>query len=166
MVQDLDGTSGRDAATRIARRFALGALLLTIAVAITSAYACARCPGVPRLAFWVVDVRDLALLHVRAMTEPRAAGERFLGTGELMWMIDIATTLHTLGAAGARVPTRVLPDFLVRTLSLISPQLRALAPELGRRNDITSEKARRVLGFAPRPGAETILDTAHYLLAG
>jgi nucleoside-diphosphate-sugar epimerase len=125
-----------------------------------------KLPGVPRLAFWVVDVRDLAALHVRAMTEPRAAGERFLGTGELMWMMDIATTLHTtLGARGARVPTRVLPNFLVRTLSLVSPQLKALAPELGRRNDVTSEKARRVLGFAPRPAAETIVDTANYLLA-
>jgi nucleoside-diphosphate-sugar epimerase len=126
-----------------------------------------KLPGIPRLAFWIVDVRDLAALHVRAMTEPRAAGERFLGTGELTWMMDIATTLHTrLGAPGAKVPTRVLPNLLVRMLSLVSPQLKALAPELGRRNDVTSEKARRVLGFAPRPAAETIVDTAMYLLAG
>jgi nucleoside-diphosphate-sugar epimerase len=126
-----------------------------------------KLPGVPRLAFWIVDVRDLAALHVRAMVEPRAAGERFLGTGELMWMRDIAIALHTaLGARGAKVPTRVLPNFVVRALALVSPQLKALAPELGRRNDVTSDKARRVLGFAPRPAAETIVDTANYLLAG
>src|SRR5262245_5819846 len=99
-----------------------------------------KLPGIPRLALWVVDVRDLADLHVRAMIDPRAAGERFLGTGELMWMMDIATTLHgRLGARGARVPTRALPDLLVRALSLVSPQLKALAPELGRRNDVTAE---------------------------
>jgi nucleoside-diphosphate-sugar epimerase len=126
-----------------------------------------KLPGVPRLAFWIIDVRDLAELHVRAMTDPRAAGERFLGTGELMWMIDIATTLRTkLGERGARVPTRELPSFLVRALSLVSPQLRALAPELGRRNDVTSEKARRLLDLAPRPAVETVVDTANYLLTG
>jgi len=122
-------------------------------------------PGVPRLAFWIVDVRDLAELHVRAMIEPRAAGERFLGTGELMWMMDIATTLRArLGARGAKVPTRQLPSFVVHLLALVSPQLKALTPELGRRNDVTSEKARHVLGFAPRPAVETIVDTANYLL--
>ncbi len=124
-----------------------------------------KLPGVPRLAFWIVDVRDLAELHVRAMTERRAAGERFLATGELMWMMDIATTLRTrLGERGAKVPARRLPSFLVRTLSLVSPLLKALAPELGRRNDVSSDKARRILGFAPRPAVDTIVDTANYLL--
>jgi nucleoside-diphosphate-sugar epimerase len=125
-----------------------------------------RPPGLPRLGFWVVDVRDLAALHVRAMTAPNAAGERFIGAGAFVWMADIAQALRTgLGERAARVPTRALPDFLVRTFALFVPQLRGLVPMLGRVNALTSEKARRVLGFAPRPAAETVVDCAESLLA-
>lgn len=124
-------------------------------------------PGaLPRLGFWVVDVRDLAELHVRAMTEPAAAGERFLATGEFQWFSDLAATLRSrLGADAARVPTRVLPDFAVRVLARFKPELRMLTSELGRTNPVTADKARRVLGFAPRPVATTLVDAARSLLA-
>jgi nucleoside-diphosphate-sugar epimerase len=63
-----------------------------------------RPPGIPRLGFSVVDVRDLADLHIRAMTAPNAAGQRFLATGDFMWMKDIAGTLRArLGERAARV---------------------------------------------------------------
>jgi nucleoside-diphosphate-sugar epimerase len=125
-----------------------------------------KLPGTFRLAFWIVDVRDLAALHVRAMTEPAAANERFLATGELLWMRDVATTLRArLGARAAKVRTRELPSWLVRGLAFLAPPLRGLVPELGRRNDVSSAKARRVLGFAPRPAADTIADSGAYVLS-
>jgi dihydroflavonol-4-reductase len=124
-----------------------------------------RPPGIPRLGFFVVDVRDLAAVHVRAMAAPQAAGERFLATGDFMWMRDIAATLRDrLGARAAKVPTRALPDFAVRLLSLFIPQMRMLTPDLGRRNEVTSEKAKRLLGFAPRPATTTVVDCAESLL--
>jgi nucleoside-diphosphate-sugar epimerase len=123
-------------------------------------------PGLPRLGFSVVDVRDLAELHVRAMTSSAAAGERFLAAGDFVWMDEIARTLRTrLGERAARVPKRRMPDAAVRLLALFVPQLRMLTPDLGRRNSLSAEKARRTLGFAPRPTDETILDTAESLLA-
>ena len=122
--------------------------------------------GLPRLGFWVVDVRDLAELHVRAMTAPEAAGQRFIAAGEFMWMADIADTLRArLGPRAAKVPTRRLPDVAVRLLSVFIPQLRSLTGDLGRRNELTSAKARRVLGFAPRPATATLVDCAESLLA-
>jgi dihydroflavonol-4-reductase len=125
-----------------------------------------RPPGLPRLGFWVVDVRDLAALHVRAMTAPAAAGERFIAAGDFVWMADIARELREgLGDRGARVPTRSLPDVVVRFLGLFVPQLRSLVPMLGRVNELTSAKARRALGFAPRPAAATVVDCAQSLLA-
>jgi dihydroflavonol-4-reductase len=124
-------------------------------------------PRLPRLGFWIVDVRDLADLHVRAMTAPAAAGERFLGTGDFMWFADVAKALRAgLGPRAAKVPVQQMPDLLVRAAALFNPQLRGLVPELGRRNPVTSEKARRMLGFAPRPAAQTIVDCAESLLAG
>lgn len=114
----------------------------------------------------MVDVRDLADLHIRAMTSAEAAGQRFLAAGDFMWMLDIAKTLRSrLGLRASKVPTRGLPDVVVRLLSwLVMPQLRTLTPELGRRNALTSEKARRVLGFAPRPAATTIVECAESLI--
>lgn len=121
-------------------------------------------PALPRLGFSVVDVRDLAALHVRAMTEPAAAGERFLATGEFLWMSEIADVLRSgLGAAAANVPTRRLPDWLFRLAALAAPDLRSLSPLLGVRYEASNEKARRVLRFTPRPAAETIADTARSL---
>lgn len=126
-----------------------------------------RPAGIPRLGFWMVDVRDLADLHIRAMTAPQAAGQRFIAAGDFMWMQDIAATLRSkLGSRAGKVPTRRLPDIVVRFLSLFIPVLRSLAPSLGRRNSLTADRARRVLGFSPRPAVATIVDCAESLLAG
>ena len=77
-------------------------------------------PGCPRLYFGVVDVRDVADLHLRAMTNPAANGERFIAvSGRIMSMLDIATVLKTrLPDAAKKVPTRQLPDWLVRVAAL------------------------------------------------
>jgi nucleoside-diphosphate-sugar epimerase len=123
-----------------------------------------RPPGIPRLGFSIVDVRDLADLHIRAMTCPEAAGGRFIAVGDFMWMLDMARTLRaTLGEHAAKVPTRLLPDLVVRLLALFIPALRAVTPGLGRRRSFDSTKARQVLGFAPRPATTTIVDCARSL---
>jgi dihydroflavonol-4-reductase len=122
-------------------------------------------PALPRLGFWIVDVRDLADLHIRAMTASSAAGQRFIAAGDYMWLEDIARTLRTeLGEAGSKTPTRRLPDFVVRLLLPFAANLRSLAPLLGRRFPLTSDKARQTLGFRPRPAAITVVDCARSLL--
>ncbi|HEY4125653.1 MAG TPA: aldehyde reductase [Rhizomicrobium sp.] len=122
-------------------------------------------PALPRLGLWIVDVRDLADLHIRAMIAPEASGQRFIAAGDFMWMIDVANTLRSgLGERGRAVPNRQLPNVIVRALAPFMPQLRMLVSELGRRNDLTSQKARRMLGFAPRPAAETLIACAESLL--
>jgi len=123
--------------------------------------------GVPRIGLEIVDVRDLIDVHIRAMTSLEAAGQRFLATGEFMWMRDMARVLRAgLGADGRRVSTREIPDFAVRLAARYrDPSLREITPALGRRNRHTTEKARRVLGWQPRPARDTILDCARSLLA-
>jgi nucleoside-diphosphate-sugar epimerase len=123
--------------------------------------------GIPRIGLEIVDVRDLVDVHIRAMTSPEAAGQRFLATGEFMWMRDIARVLREgLGADGRQVSTRQVPDFAVRLAArYLDPSLREITPALGRRNRHTTEKARRVLGWQPRPARDTILDCVRSLLA-
>src|SRR6185437_706362 len=135
-------------------------------VGIISRMVAGSMPGVPRIGLEIVDVRDLADIHLHAMTSDAAAGERFLATGEFMWMRDMARTLRAqLGPAGAQIATRQLPDFAVRLAARFTdPSLRAITPSLGRRNRHSIEKARRVLGWQPRPAAETVVDCARSLL--
>jgi dihydroflavonol-4-reductase len=122
--------------------------------------------GVPRIGLEVVDVRDLAVLHVRALESSVAAGERFLGTGEFVWMVDIARTLRAgLGPDAARVSTRRLPNVAVRLAARRDANLRSIAPALGRRAVHTTAKAERLLGWRPRPAGETVLDCARSLIA-
>jgi dihydroflavonol-4-reductase len=121
-------------------------------------------PGSPRIGFGVVDVRDVAELHVRAMTAPEAGGERFIAVARFMWMADVAATLRErLGPSAARVPKRQIPDFAVRAMSIFDPSLRSVAKQLGQRVELSSEKAQALLGWSPRPVEETVVDCARSL---
>jgi len=123
-------------------------------------------PGLPKLCFGAVDVRDVADLHIRAMTHPAANGERLLAiAGDFLSLVEIAKLLkRRLGAAAKRVPTRVLPNWLVRLASLRDPAVKQILPELGKVKNATSEKARRMLGWAPRSNEESIVATAESLM--
>lgn len=125
-----------------------------------------RPAALPKLGFWVVDVRDLAALHIRALAEPIAAGQRYIAAGEFLWMEDMARKLRDrLGTRGAKIPRRRLPTWLVRLLLPFMANLRPLAPLLGKRFELSTAKARRELGFTPRPAADTLADCAESLLA-
>jgi dihydroflavonol-4-reductase len=123
-------------------------------------------PAVPRTYFGLVDVRDVAELHLSAMTSPSAAGERFIAVaGGLMSMLDVATVLRNeFGPAAAKVPSRELPDAAVRALGLTSPQMRQIVPQLGKRRLSSNSKARSVLDWRPRPNEEVIVATARSLI--
>ncbi|HOP20455.1 MAG TPA: aldehyde reductase, partial [Amphiplicatus sp.] len=123
-------------------------------------------PGCPKLSFGAVDVRDVADLHIRAMTNPAAKGERFIAiSGDALSMRDIAMTLKSrMGAAAARVPTRELPNWLVRVASMADPSVRQLLPELGKVKNATNEKARRLLGWAPRSREDSIIANVESLI--
>lgn len=123
-------------------------------------------PGCARLYFGVVDVRDVADLHLRAMTHPSAKGERFLAVaGDFVSMLDVAKVLkRRMGARAKRVPTLQLPDWLIRVAAMRDPSVRQILPELGKRKNATSEKARRMLGWTPRSSEEAIVATAESLV--
>jgi dihydroflavonol-4-reductase len=122
-------------------------------------------PGSPRLGFPLVDVRDIADLHVRAMTSDKAAGERFLGAGEFYWMEDIAKILREdLGLRAKKVPAGKLPTWLMRILANFDPVVKGIAFELDKKRPISNEKARTLLGWNPRPERESIVATAESLI--
>ncbi|MFC4063437.1 NAD-dependent epimerase/dehydratase family protein [Actinoplanes subglobosus] len=124
-------------------------------------------PGFPDLHIPIVDVRDVAAAHVAAMTAPGAAGERFLlSSGPVVSMKEIGAVLRAhLGSAASKVPTRSIPNLVVRLGALVNPSMRAFAGELGYVKQISNAKARRVLSWEPRPSAEAIVAAGESLVA-
>jgi len=123
-------------------------------------------PGVPDISFGVVDVRDVADLHIRAMTDPAAKGERFIAiSGDFMSIKEIAEILKAnMGEAASRVPTKKLPNWLLRLAALRDPAVKSILPELGKHKHSTGAKAERVLGWRPRSREEATIATAESLL--
>lgn len=125
-----------------------------------------KVPGLPRLGFCFVDVRDVADLHIRAMTAPEATGQRFIAAGDFAWMAEVAALLKAhLGEGAARVPTRRVPDLVLRLVALFDRSVAGVVPRLGERRTFVSAKAERVLGWRRRPLEETVLDCARSLIA-
>lgn len=123
-------------------------------------------PGYPRIRTCLVDVRDVADLHLRAMLDPAANGERFLATtGESLWMFEIAQVLkERMGDAAGNVSTQVLPNALIEQLAQTNPAMKGLVPLLDVKLDASGEKARRVRGWQPRPREEAIVACAESLV--
>lgn len=123
-------------------------------------------PGCPRMSFGIVDVRDVADLHIRAMTNPAAKGERFLAVaGDHLWVKEIALMLRRrLGAAARRVPTGDLPNWLVRLVANADPAVAQIVPELGKARNSSNAKAKRLLGWTPRSAEDALVATAESML--
>lgn len=119
----------------------------------------------PDIGFGVVDVRDVADLHVRALKAPNMAGERFIASGRFMKLREIADVLRAeLGEQAHKVPTRNVPDWLVRVAARFNPLARAVVSELGSVRNQDASHAKAVLGWATRPVEQSIADTARCLI--
>ena len=122
-------------------------------------------PACPDLWFGVVDVRDVASLHLAVMASPEAAGQRFICTqGGAVSMLAIARVLRErLGVRGAKVPTRKLPNVVVKAIGLMNPEMKALIPLLGKARSATSAKALRTFGWQPRSWEDAVVASAESL---
>jgi dihydroflavonol-4-reductase len=126
-----------------------------------------RVSACPKVYFGVVDVRDVADLHIRAMTHPKASGERFLASaGDCVSMLQVAAMLRErFGDVAAKAPTKELPNWLVRVAALFKPELRQVLPELGKDKHISNRKARQLLDWAPRSSEDAVASAAQSLLS-
>jgi nucleoside-diphosphate-sugar epimerase len=122
-------------------------------------------PAMPKLGFTFVDVRDVADLHLRALTDPAAAGERFIATDRFLWTAEVAAIIRDrLGDAAPKVPTHVAPNLLIRIAALFDGSIRSIVGDLGRQQWISTDKARTTLGWTTRPVEDSIEDCARSLL--
>ena len=117
----------------------------------------------PNVIYPVVDVRDLADLHILAMGNPSANGERFLAESEEMTMPEMAKLLK-VSYPNKKVRTMVIPDFVVSIMAKFQPPMKVLNTMIGLKYHYDTSKAKQTLGWTPRPAKETVLDAAEYLV--
>jgi dihydroflavonol-4-reductase len=121
--------------------------------------------ALPNIGFGIVDVRDVADLHVRALTAPGMAGERFLASGPFLKVAAIAEILRArLGEQARKVAKRSMPDLVVRIASLFNPLAKTIVGELGSVRNMDVSHAKAVLGWSARPAEESIVDCARSLI--
>ena len=122
----------------------------------------ARDPMLPRIAFPVVDVRDVAEAHLRALVRTDAAGGRFLLADETLWFHEMAEALQRALPA-RRLVTRQAPNAIIRVLSLFDRSIRSILPSLGRYERVSNAKARESLGLEFTPAREAVVAAGRWL---
>ena len=122
-----------------------------------------RDPMLPRVGLGIVDVTDVARMHVRAASAPGAIGQRIIGAAEFMWLADIARTLKD-AYPHRRIALRTAPDLLIRLTGIFDGTIRSIVPLLGRRQELRNTRARELLGIDFIPAAESVRATADYIM--
>lgn len=124
-----------------------------------------KVPLCPDVGFGIIDVRDVADLHYRALTAPDVKDERYVCSGPFLKMIDVAIILkHNLGDKARKVPMRKMPDWLLRLFAVFRPEIKQLVNELGKVRGGDPSHAQQTLGWTLRTPQEAILATANSLI--
>jgi nucleoside-diphosphate-sugar epimerase len=122
-------------------------------------------PGTAKIGFSWVDVRDVASAHIAAMTAPEAAGQRFCCAIEFSWIDEVAAILaKRFGPEGWKVPTRKLPNFMVRIVAMFDPTVKTVVSDLGRVRQVSSERIRNELSWQPHTLEEMVVSMGETMI--
>lgn len=114
--------------------------------------------AIPDIRLGIVDVRDVAELHILAMEKPQAKGERFLAlSGGTMSLIEIVKLLkEKMPYVTTKAPAKSLPTFIIRLSSIFNDQAKAILPLVGINRNASNKKAKTILGWVPRTNEEAV----------
>ena len=122
-------------------------------------------PAIPPANYPIVDVRDLADLHLNAMTAENAAGRRLIGAGDTLSMTDMGNILrNAFPGYDKKIPHRTLPFFLVRLLSNIDRALKSVLPDMGVRPISDNTYVTEITGVKFRPSEEAVRAAGQFLI--
>lgn len=120
-------------------------------------------PMLPDLRFGIVDVKDVAKMHVSAITADISVGERVIACSETLSFIDIAKILKT-AYPKSKVKTGKAPTLLIKVLAKFDKDIQAVLPLLGKPMKISNAKAQSLFGVRFVPAAVSVLSTAEFLV--
>jgi len=122
-------------------------------------------PGCPDLAWPMVDVRDVADAHIAAMITPEAAGKRFICAIENYSMQEMAIILNReFAQKGYKIPTRKLPNFIMRIASKWDKTVRLVINDLGYRTEVSNDRIKKVLSWKPRSLDDMVISMAESMI--
>jgi len=123
-------------------------------------------PGYPKMGFGVIDVRDVAELHIRALTQPDAAGQRYIASNDFLWMGDMVQILKAhFPKYRRKLPKFPLPNMVVRMAAMTDPDVKSNLFELDKERRLDASKARKTFDWHPRTSEQAIKDCAESLIA-
>ncbi len=120
-------------------------------------------PMVPAIGFPVVDVRDVAVMHLRALENPATAGKRYIAAAGSMWMAEMGAVLKA-AYPGRRIATRVAPALAMRAMALFDREIRSVLPYLGHIERVSSARAVAEMGMDFIPPEAALKASADWLV--
>ena len=123
----------------------------------------AKDPMLPDISFSLVDVKDVAAMHVKAISIDASKGQRFIASAGSRTFVQIAKALKT-ALPGRKIVTTQAPSLMIRFLALFDGEIRAVLPTLGKHIGVNSSKATSVLGIDFISPEQSLVETANYLL--
>jgi len=120
-------------------------------------------PMMPNFGLPLVDVQDVAQMHVAALSTPASVGKRFVANSDSLWFVDVAKILKE-AYPDRKISTRVAPNFLLRLMAIVDKSLRSLLPSLGHRPNVSNKQAREILGIDFIPPRQSLRETAAFLI--
>jgi len=142
----------------------LGATIDGQSVAMIAKMIAGKLPMIPDIAMGMIDVRDVARLHVKALSVPAAAGKRFIAaSAEPVAMATMASVLRSAGYS--KVPSRLAPSVLLRFMGLFDREARGMGPFLGKKASFDHRATLELLDWTPTPIETSLKDMAQALSA-
>ncbi len=120
-------------------------------------------PMLPDVAFSIVDVQDVAQMHVNAIKVDASKGERVLAASETLSFVEISKIIKA-AYPDRKVNTFQAPNFVIRMLSLFDKEIKSVVPLLGKRRPANSTKAKTLLGIKFMPAKQSIVETCDFLI--
>lgn len=118
-----------------------------------------KMPMIPDMAMGMIDVRDVAKLHIAAMTKSGASGKRFIAcTAE---PIEISTIAQVLRDAGfSKAPARKAPTFLLKFMGIFDKQVKGMLPFIGKKASYDNSETFEILEWKPTPMSQSFKEMA------
>ena len=118
-------------------------------------------PACPKIHMGYIDVRDVAKAHIFSMTEEKTNGERIIVSENEMFFAEVGKTLNEAGFK--KSPTKEMPNFLVKIMSLFVGELKTLLSALNRKGDIDKTKAKSFFNWDYISTEQSVTETAQQL---
>ena len=124
-----------------------------------------KVPGVAKMMFPLVDVRDAALAHLRSLDSPKAKNQRIIIVSDNIWFKEMADILAAeFGPHGYKIKTGEIKFWMLKVASWIDDTAKTIIPQWDKEQRLSNQLSKEALGLTYIPYKQTIIETVYALL--